>query len=184
MLQYNTHTWGFIGHANPALYHACSSTLSRLDSVQTSFVQHLGLNEEEAFNDFIPPAVRRDIAMLGLLYKIAHNIAAPALMDLFPHQPNMDFRRTRRSSVIHDMQFVVQNDGTQMLMYARSMFGLVKCWNALQRSSALPPFLRFSHCSLVLLNLHVSAASKTGSSSSHHFVSQRFVHFCYDALEA
>ena len=68
MLQYKTHIWGSIEHATPALYHACSSTLSRLDSVQTSFVQHLGLSEEETFidNNFIPPAVRRDIAMLGL----------------------------------------------------------------------------------------------------------------------
>ena len=73
MLQYKTHIWGSIEHATPALYHACSSTLSRLDSVQTSFVQHLGLSEEEAFidNHFILLAVRRDIAMLAWI--IVHN---------------------------------------------------------------------------------------------------------------
>ena len=64
--------------------------------------------------------------MLGLLYKIAHNIAAPAFMDLFPRQTAMFSRATRRSNSAHNMQFVVQNDGTQLLMYARSVFGLVK----------------------------------------------------------
>ena len=49
MLQYKTHIWGSIEHATPALYHACSSTLSRLDSVQTSSVLHIALSEEEAF---------------------------------------------------------------------------------------------------------------------------------------
>ena len=78
MLQYKTHVWGAIQHATPALYDACPSVLSRLDSVQSSFVQHHGLTDEEAFmdNNFSPPASNRDIAMLGLLYKIAHNMAA------------------------------------------------------------------------------------------------------------
>ena len=128
MLQYKTHIWGTIEHATPAIFHVCSSVLGRLDSVQTSFVSHLGLSEEETFidNNFAPPAVRRDVAMLGLLYKIAYNIGAPALSDLFPRQATIHTRITRRSSSSHNMQFVVQSDGTQLLMYARFAYGLVK----------------------------------------------------------
>ena len=90
--------------------------------MQTSFVSHLGLSEEETFidNNFAPPAVRREVVMLGLLYNIAHNIAAPALSDLFQRQAAIDTRITRRSSSSHNMQFVVQSGGTQLLMFARS----------------------------------------------------------------
>ena len=105
--------------------------------------------------------------------------------ELFPRMLVMDSRTTRRSTALHDMQLTVQHDGTQLLMFARSAFGLVKVWNALPST--------FVHSSSVsafqsLLTRTLKVACERGFPNwkqlfTPPFVSPRLVHFCHEALE-
>ena len=59
------------------------------------FAREIGLSEDVAFMEFnvAPLGLRRDIGMLGLLFKIATGQAHPAFSDLFPRlfRPAVNF---------------------------------------------------------------------------------------------
>ena len=138
VMQFKSHIWGTVEAVTPALYHAAPSTLRKLDRVQESFVERIGLTERDAMLWFglHPLRTRRDIAMLGVLYKCAHGIAHPDLLELFPR--NADVLRgvadTRRHSRRHSWQLLLRHHGIQRSEFHRSLFGLVKVWNVLPRS--------------------------------------------------
>ena len=69
LVLFTAHVRSLVEWCNGAIYHAAPSKLARLDSVQTSFLQHLELDERHAFLDFnlAPLRLRRDIGMLGVL---------------------------------------------------------------------------------------------------------------------
>ena len=54
----------------PAVYHAASSRLKKLDGLLHSFLFHMQISEVEAFTHFnmAPLSMRREVAMLGLLH--------------------------------------------------------------------------------------------------------------------
>ena len=135
VMQYKAHIWGIVESATPALYHAAPSVLSKLDGVQTSFVRNLGLTEREAFlwYGLHPMCFRRDVAMLGVLYKCAHGNAHPDLLELFPRVSSSESARRPTRSVMrmHSRQLLLRHHGTQRMEFHRSLFGLVKIWNAL-----------------------------------------------------
>ncbi len=130
VMQFKSHIWGLIESVTPALYHAAPSVVGKLDRVQTSFVDKLGLTQREAFLWFglQPLGLRRDIAMMGVLYKCAHGIAHPDLQVLFPAElPSRDAHTsTRIFQRKHDKQFLIRHHGGQRMEFHRSMFGLVK----------------------------------------------------------
>ena len=55
----------------PAFYHASTSILQPLDRVLHSFLSQLSISEIEALIHFnlVPLALRRDIAMLGMIHR-------------------------------------------------------------------------------------------------------------------
>ena len=70
------HLWkarvlGSIEHHTAAIYHASDTVLAQLDRIQTSYLEALGISEEEALleHNLAPLAMRRDIAMLGLIHR-------------------------------------------------------------------------------------------------------------------
>ena len=135
LVLFKAHVRSQIEWCNGAIFHAAPSLLERLDSVQTSFLRQLDLDERQAFLDhnLAPFKLRRDIGMLGVFYKICHGAAHPDFMELFPRLPvsvthGHDTRAMRRR---HDLQLVDRCDGTQLCQFQRSLFGLVKVWNAL-----------------------------------------------------
>ena len=69
--QFKTHVWSLMEIHNGAIFHASTTLLERLDSVQRSFLHELEITEECAFIDhnFAPPTLRRNIGILGLLQK-------------------------------------------------------------------------------------------------------------------
>jgi hypothetical protein len=73
VMLYKTNLLSYLEYRTPAIYHATRDHLSRLDRVQTKFLQDVGINEVEALMEFnlAPLAVRRDIAMLGLIHRAA-----------------------------------------------------------------------------------------------------------------
>ena len=82
---YKSHILSFIEGATPALYHAAPNVLKIIDEIQHNFLQQIELSQLDALLDFnlAPLELRRDIAMLGVLYKVCHWIAPPPLQILF-----------------------------------------------------------------------------------------------------
>ena len=93
------------------------------------------INKKQAYLEFnlAPLQLRRDIAMLGVLYKVCHGTAHVDFDLLFPKALTSaeHGHGTRASRRRHDMQLVDLWDGTQLGQFQRSLFGLVKVWNAL-----------------------------------------------------
>ena len=96
---------------------------------------HLDLNENDEFLYYClaPLVLRRDIGLLGVLDKYAHNTAHPELCELFRHAPleRLPRHATRSSSRQHGLQLDVFADGDQRMAFSRSLFSLVKVWNYL-----------------------------------------------------
>ena len=69
----------------PAIYHAEKGFLNRLDDVQNKLLKFLNITPEEAILNYnmAPLPMRRDMAMLGLLFKIAHKKAPTPFQKLF-----------------------------------------------------------------------------------------------------
>ena len=101
---FKAHVRSQIEWCNAAIYHAARSLLTKLDSVQISFLEHLGLHERDAFLHFniAPLQLRRDVGMLGVLWKIAHNKAHKLIAELFPMCDFGAPRLTRGNSRRHN----------------------------------------------------------------------------------
>ena len=86
---YKSHVLSFVEGGTPALYHACPSILRPLDAIQETLLQEIGLTDAEALLDFnlAPLPMRRDIAMLGLLYKVSRGMAPMAIQKQFSLNP-------------------------------------------------------------------------------------------------
>ena len=135
LVLFTAHVRSLVEWCNGAIYNAAPSKLARLDSVQTFFLRYLELDERHAFLDFnlAPLRLRRDIGMLGVLWKISHGRANPDLEALFPMAPSSVVPRhdTRAARRRHSLQMINRCDGSQLSQLQRSLFGLVKVWNAL-----------------------------------------------------
>ena len=133
--QFKTHIWGLVESVTPALYHAAPTVLAKIDRIQSSFVAKLGLTDRDAFlrHGLHPLCLRRDVAMLGVLYKCAHGKAHPDLSELFPRVGvTRDVQiATRLFQRLHSRQLLLRHHGVQRVEFHRSIFGLVKIWNIL-----------------------------------------------------
>ena len=138
IFMFKTHLRGLIETNTPAIYHAAVTTLRPMDNLQNSYVHELGMSLEAAFleHNVAPLCLRRDIAMLGLLFKIAHGICHPQLRDLLP--PAATTNRVDRYRVAagrlnrfgcHRLQLLDRCEGRQGFYFGRSLFGLVRVWN-------------------------------------------------------
>ena len=70
---FKSHILSFLEYRTAALYHACDSTLHKLDSILSGFLREICVNDLDALHVFnlAPLKCRRDIAMLGLLHRSA-----------------------------------------------------------------------------------------------------------------
>ena len=128
---YKAQILSFIESRTPAIHHAAPSVLDIIDRVQRRFLREIDVSEFEGFRRFnlAPLPVRRDISMLGLLYRIAHGLAPSSLSALFPRQVSRHFA-TRGAK--HDVSFVDYiGHGGHTDYFRRSCFGLVTVWNML-----------------------------------------------------
>ena len=84
--QYKTHIWGLVEGNCGAYFHAATSLLNKIASVQRGFLNKLEVSEKEAFLrfNFAPTQIRRDIAILGLLHKRVLGQCHPAFERLLP----------------------------------------------------------------------------------------------------
>ena len=133
-MQYKSHVLYHLEVNTGGFYHALDSVLDTLERLQTSFLNNIGLTREEGFlaYNLAPLSTRRDIAMLGLIYKSVHKTAHNDLQSLFPRSagPRHSYQ-TKYQAHRHDMQLVEDRPGTKHALLRRSVFGLTRIWNRL-----------------------------------------------------
>ena len=128
---YKAQILSFIESRTPALHHAAPSVLDCIDRVQRRFLREIGVSELEALQRFklAPLPIRRDISMLGFLYRVAHGLVPLALSELFPRRVS---RILTSRGERHNLQFVdFTGLGGHTDVFKRSCFGLITVWNML-----------------------------------------------------
>eukprot|EP00969_Alexandrium_andersonii_P075113 3312355-Alexandrium_andersonii.AAC.1 len=82
---YKTHILAFAEYRTAAIAHAASSTLAPLDAQQSRFLRHIGLSCIEALLRFglAPLAIRRDIAVLGVVHRTVLEWGPPQFKQFF-----------------------------------------------------------------------------------------------------
>ena len=125
LVLYKSHVLGFVEYRTPALYHASASVLAPLDKLQEGLLRDLGLSEEEALENFslAPLGTRRNIAILGVVFRAVQRKGPPQLQSFF--EP-AEQRRTTRSSDWHSLQPKTYRDGAHLEVLKRSVLGLVE----------------------------------------------------------
>ena len=135
--QYKAHVSCRLEMNSAGFYHAVNTVLDPLDQLQNSFLQKVGLTMEEAFLEFnlAPLSTRRDIAMLGLIFKCARGLAHPDLQQLFPRAIEVHHgHETRLQGRRHSMQLQEERFDTHHSLLRRSIFGLTRVWNRLPQA--------------------------------------------------
>ena len=133
---YKAQILSFTESRTPALHHASVSVLQIIDRVQRRFLRQIDCSELEALRRFklAPLPIRRDISMLGLIYRIAHGNAPASLSELFPRR---NYRALPTRGARHDLQFVdFIGQGGHTEVFRKSCFGLITIWNILPESVA------------------------------------------------
>ena len=101
------------------MYHATRAVLSRLDAVQSKFLRDVGVDDVTAIAEFhlAPLAVRRDIAMLGVIHRTALGKGPSVFAEHFKRQGQ---------SILHDAR-----KEHKAPVIKRSALGLVAIYNML-----------------------------------------------------
>ena len=130
---YKSHILSYIEGGTAAIYHAAPYILRQLNDIQRSLLNTLDLTDEVVLleHNVAPLAMRRDIAMLGLLYKVAHGLAAPPLQDLFPASQRSLTSFGFGPQPVHEWQLVDPVEPTHPNIIRRSVFGLIRIFNRL-----------------------------------------------------
>ena len=117
--------------------------LDTINRVQMQFLQSIGVTELEALtgHKLAPLSARRDMAMLGLVRRVAHGLAPRPVAALFPRgRSRQGDPPTHGFKVRHTMQLAEFGSlGGHTDILKRSCFGLVTVWNMLPRSAADAP---------------------------------------------
>ena len=153
-----------------AVYHASPSVLAPLDHVQDRFLRIMGLDEAQAFLDYnlAPLRLRRDVAMLGLIFKCSHGLARPKLCELFPRgEAPVHTFNTRAAAARHPYQLLDRADGCRLTVVKRSSLGLVRVYNLLPQE--------FVECSNVsAFQSHLTRHVRTLCKHSNQHWAERF----------
>ena len=121
VVQYKQQVLSFTEYRTSAIYHATTTVLVLLDKLQDYFLKELGITREVALIDhcLAPLAMRRDIALLGLLHRAAIGEGPPQFRE--------HFKRQQGSLQLVD---ILANAQPTLLM-KRSIWGLVGVYNTL-----------------------------------------------------
>ena len=135
---YKSQILSFIESRTVGIHHAAPSVLACVDRVQKRFLIEVQTTSLEASVDWrlAPLGCRRTMAMLGLLYKIAHNIAPPCLCELFDREDRIRTGiPTIGAELHHGLQFKtfisLPSSGRHTDTIRCSCFWLTTVWNML-----------------------------------------------------
>lgn len=122
--QYKAHVLSIVEGSIGAIYHASTSLLRKVEGVQASFLHAIGLSASEAFlvYNLAPLQLRRDIAILGVLFEVANGLAHPEFAALFPFDVRMRSWHTRLDESRHNKQLLDLCNDSYSEMMNRSIF--------------------------------------------------------------
>ena len=129
-----------------SIHHASQTHLEALNRQQRSFINELGLTDEQAFLMYklAPLELRRDIAALGLLHKIqlgeAHadfDWAFPDFDGLFPKAIESGPTHTRHGARRHGRQFKAISGNSSY--FNQFLFGMTKVYDVLPEYAVSSP---------------------------------------------
>ena len=117
-------------------FHATDTLLRKVDGVLGSFAYDLGISRRDLFlrHGLMHTRLRRDIAMLGLLYKCAVGNAHRMLQELFPRVTAHTSHNSRLQNGKHNLQLQERLFLPHNLLCRRSLYGLVRIFNVLPPS--------------------------------------------------
>ena len=104
--------------------------------MQYHFLETLEVTTCDAFLNFnfAPLAIRRRISVLGLLFKITIEKCHPGFREIFQSSPVSVYRSSHNfRKALHDYQLSDLCTGRQSDLVDRSIFGLVRVFNALPK---------------------------------------------------
>ena len=131
MNQYKCHILPLLESITPAVYHASTTTLAPLQGIQDSFLKAMAMTDNVAFtvHALAPLQVRRDIAMLGFLFKCCHRQVGESAHSIFkPALTGYDCPRRRPQ---HSKPLFEYCDGRHLEVLQNSLFGLIRVFNTL-----------------------------------------------------
>ena len=134
---YKSEVLSYVEGFTPGIYHAAPSVLQMLDDIQASFLDSLGLSDEEALLSYnlAPLGTRRDMAMLGLLHRVSLKAAPVSLLSLFPSS-TATLHSFMAPGWLHCRQLADPIEPGHGIMMRRSIFGLVAVYNRLPKHVA------------------------------------------------
>ena len=124
---YKAQALSFIEYRTPAVYHACSTLLGKVDRLQRRFLRVVGVTEELALSEYAlaPLASRRDMAMLGVIHRCNLGLGPAHFSKFFRRREHAERSfGTRSEKRRHRWQLDDPRDGTHSELLARSVFGL------------------------------------------------------------
>ena len=138
MRLYKAHVLSYIESGIPGYFHAAPSVLACVDRVQRRFLRELGLSEEDALIHFrlAPLKARRYMAILGFLHRVSLGQVSGQIAKLFPRGVRSTSAvyigdRVRGVAARHNKQLVDRVHAYSTEQFKRSIFGMVRCYNAL-----------------------------------------------------
>ena len=143
ILHYKSHILSFVEYRTAGIYHACTSVLQVLDSVQTSFLRELSVSEVEAlvYFNLAPLQSRRDMAMLGIIHRSVIGKGPDHFSHFFVREEALIRHGTRRSRRRHDKQLKDPRGPRFSEQLRRSALGLVAIYNLLPQEIVDAPFV-------------------------------------------
>ena len=131
---YRAQVLSYIEFRTPAIYHAPKFFLRMVDRVQDTFLEEMNIDPAKALLTYhlAPLQTRRDIAMLGLLYRIANDLAPQQFKDLIKPAGSVAYPRGWAHTMTrHEQQMFDPIDGSHTRALERSVLGLIYVWNLL-----------------------------------------------------
>jgi len=135
---YKAQILSYIEYRTAAVYHACSTSLAALESVQTKLLEAAGVTEVEALLNFrlAPLSARRDMALLGLIHRTVLGKGPVQFKRFFQIDEQAVHVDKRQHSLqlkkveLHWSDFALP--GSRPAAYIQnSMFGLIQVYNTL-----------------------------------------------------
>ena len=131
---YKAHVFPYLERTVSPIFHCNPSILNMLDNLQNLFLQTIQCSEKDALLEYnlFPLSSRRNISMLGLLYRTQIGIAPNDLNELFPKERSTLYHFSVPScSLSHGKQIQSCIGPRSSITLRLSVFGLIPIYNKL-----------------------------------------------------
>ena len=133
MSTYKAKILSYLEYRTPAIYHASSTLLQQIDSIQSKFLREIGINPIEALLEYhlAPLNARRDMGMLGLVHRTVLGLGPPHFQKYFKLAEPSLHPTGRNTLTRHSFQLMTYRTGKFLDVLGQSVLGLVDIYNLL-----------------------------------------------------